>query len=130
MFGNTKAFSSFSVNDLAKAKEFYGGTLGLRVSDSEFGVLFLHPANGDSRIMVYPKDNHAAASFTVLNFPVDDIDQAVDDLTARGIRFERYDGFKQDEKGIMRDEMGPGIAWFTDPAGNIIAVLQENSSPG
>lgn len=126
MFGNTKAFGSFSVDDLAKAKEFYGGTLGMSVTDSEMGVLFLHPAGGDSRIMIYPKDNHQPATFTVLNLPVDDIDRAVDALTSQGIRFERYEGFKQDEKGIVREGMGPGIAWFTDPAGNVIAVLQES----
>jgi catechol 2,3-dioxygenase-like lactoylglutathione lyase family enzyme len=121
MFTNTKAFSGFSVPDVAKAREFYGDTLGLKTSE-ENGLLTLHLA-GDQDVIVYPKPNHTPASFTILNFPVDDIDKAVDDLTTRGVRFERYDGLEQDEKGIHRTG-GPLIAWFTDPAGNVLSVLQ------
>jgi catechol 2,3-dioxygenase-like lactoylglutathione lyase family enzyme len=121
MFENTKAFSGFAVDDVPKAKQFYGETLGLKVSE-ESGMLTLHIA-GDRDILVYPKPDHTPASFTILNFPVDDIDKAVDELTARGVRFERYDDFGQDEKGIARGE-GPPIAWFTDPAGNVLSVLQ------
>ena len=122
MFEHTKAFSGFSVNDIAKAKRFYGETLGLRVSE-EHGMLRLHIA-GDRDILVYPKDNHVPATYTILNFPVDDIEKAVDELTRRGVRFERYDGFEQDKKGIARGEMGPDIAWFKDPAGNVLSVLK------
>jgi catechol 2,3-dioxygenase-like lactoylglutathione lyase family enzyme len=123
MFGMTKAFSGFSVDDIGAARRFYGEVLGLRVSE-EHGLLTLHVA-GDRDILVYPKPNHIPASFTILNFPVDDIERAVDELTERGVRFERYDGFKQDERGILRDENAPPIAWFTDPAGNVLSVLQE-----
>jgi catechol 2,3-dioxygenase-like lactoylglutathione lyase family enzyme len=122
MFGNTKAFSGFSVDDLPAARKFYGETLGLNVSE-ENGMLSLHIA-GSGDILVYPKENHTPASFTILNFPVDDIDKTVDELTARGVRFERYDDFGQDEKGIARGD-GPDIAWFTDPAGNVLSVLQD-----
>jgi catechol 2,3-dioxygenase-like lactoylglutathione lyase family enzyme len=122
MFEHTRAFSGFSVDDLEQAKAFYGQTLGLRVSE-ENGLLTLHVA-GDRDIVVYPKEDHRPAVFTILNFPVDDIDQAVDGLAARGVRFERYEGFDQDEKGIARGP-GPGIAWFTDPAGNILAVIEQ-----
>jgi len=122
MFATTKAFSGFSVDDLAAARQFYGDTLGLRVSEDN-GLLTLHIA-GDRDILVYPKPNHTPATFTILNFPVDDIDEAVDELTKRGVAFERYEGFEQDEKGIDRSGDGPPIAWFTDPAGNICAVLQ------
>jgi catechol 2,3-dioxygenase-like lactoylglutathione lyase family enzyme len=123
VFEHTKAFSGFSVDDLEAARRFYGETLGLRVSE-EHGLLQLHIA-GDRDTLVYPKgDQHAPASFTILNFPVDDIDAAVDELAARGVRFERYDGLDQDEKGIAR-AVGPAIAWFRDPAGNILSVLQE-----
>jgi catechol 2,3-dioxygenase-like lactoylglutathione lyase family enzyme len=122
MFENTKAFSGFSVNDVEAAKAFYGGTLGLRVSEAN-GMLTLHIA-GDRDIIVYPKPNHAPATYTILNFPVEDIDRAVDELGARGVTFERYEGMGQDEKGINRAG-GPLIAWFTDPAGNILAVLQQ-----
>lgn len=123
MFRNTKAFSSFSVDDIAAAKRFYGETLGLDVSEEEMGVLDLHVAGG-SEILIYPKPNHTPASFTVLNFPVDDIDASVDELTRRGVRFLRYDGFDQDDKGIERGGQGPLIAWFSDPAGNILSVMQ------
>jgi catechol 2,3-dioxygenase-like lactoylglutathione lyase family enzyme len=122
MFRNTRAFSGFAVNDLAKAKEFYGDTLGLDVSE-ENGMLHLHIAGGTD-ILVYPKEGHIPATFTILNFPVEDIDKTVDLLTERGIRFERYPGISADEKGIVRDN-GPGIAWFTDPAGNVLSVIQQ-----
>ncbi|MFB0630967.1 VOC family protein [Streptomyces sp. AB3(2024)] len=121
MFSDTRAFSGFAVDDIQRAKEFYGETLGLRVTE-EHGLLTLHIAGG-AEILVYPKDDHAPAGFTVLNFPVEDIDAAVDELTGRGIRFERYPGFEQDEKGVVR-QGGPLIAWFTDPAGNVLSVLQ------
>ena len=125
MFANTKAFSGFAVDDLDRAREFYGETLGLRTSvlDEENGLMVLHLA-GDKDTFVYRKPDFEPATYTILNFPVDDVDKAVDDLSARGVRFERYDGFEQDEKGIARD-MGPEIAWFKDPAGNILAVLGE-----
>lgn len=123
MFTDTKAFSGFSVDDLAKARQFYGETLGLRVSDGEMkGLLMLHLGSGHD-VLVYEKPNHAPATYTVLNFPVDDIDRAVDELVSRGVRFERYPDLDADERGIFRTA-GPPIAWFTDPAGNILAVLQ------
>jgi catechol 2,3-dioxygenase-like lactoylglutathione lyase family enzyme len=122
MFKDTKAFSGFAVDDLEKAREFYGKTLGLRVSPED-EMLILHLA-GDRDTFVYPKPDFTPATYTILNFPVDDIDQAVDELSARGVTFERYDGFEQDEKGISRFEGGPPIAWFTDPAGNILSVLE------
>ncbi|MFJ8577625.1 VOC family protein [Micromonospora sp. NPDC093277] len=125
MFRDTKAFSGFSVDDTDRAERFYTDTLGLRVSRDEAmgGLLTLHLA-GDRPVLVYPKPNHTPATFTVLNFPVDDIDRAVDELIARGVRFERYDGMPQDDKGIMRGN-GPSIAWFTDPAGNVMSVLEQ-----
>lgn len=125
MFENTKAFSGFAVDDVQKAKTFYGETLGLKVSEvsEEQGLLALNIA-GDRDVLVYAKPDHEPASFTILNFPVDDIDKAVDELSERGVRFERYDDFDMDEKGIARGD-GPYIAWFTDPAGNILSVLQE-----
>lgn len=122
MFTNTRAFSSFAADDMQKAKGFYGQTLGLRLTE-EYGMLTLH-LEGGGEVLIYPKADHVPASFTVLNFPVDDIDKAVDELVQRGITFERYPEFTQDEKGIMRQE-GPYVAWFTDPAGNTLSVLQE-----
>jgi catechol 2,3-dioxygenase-like lactoylglutathione lyase family enzyme len=122
MFANTKAFSGFAVDDVQKAQEFYGDTLGLKTSE-EHGVLTLHLA-GDRPTLIYPKPDFEPATYTILNFPVDDVDKAVDELAARGVRFERYEGFDQDEKGIFRGG-GPYIAWFKDPAGNILSVLQE-----
>ena len=121
MFKNSHAFSGFSSNDIPKAKEFFGQTLGVEVTE-ENGMLTLHLAGGGN-VLIYPKDNHEPATFTVLNFPVDDIDQAVDKLTNAGIAFERYEGMDQDERGIMRGN-GPAIAWFKDPAGNILSVLE------
>ena len=124
MLENSKAFSGFSVNDIQKAKEFYSLTLGLEVSESN-GLLKLHLA-GDTTVLIYPKPNHLPASFTILNFPVDSVDKAVDELTKRGVRFEIYSepGLKTDERGIFRDG-GPVIAWFKDPAGNILSVLEQ-----
>ena len=123
MFEHTRAFSGFSVDDIPKAKRFYSETLGLRVSE-EHGMLQLHIA-GDRDTLIYPKEYHTPATYTILNFPVDDIDTTVDQLAARGVRFERYDGADQDEKGIFRGE-GPPIAWFKDPAGNVLSVLQQD----
>lgn len=125
MLASSKAFSGFAVDDLGKAREFYGETLGLKTTmlDEENGVLALNIA-GDRDTILYAKPDFVAATYTVLNFPVDDIDEAVDGLVARGIEFERYDEMGQDEKGIAR-EPGPQIAWFKDPAGNILSVLQE-----
>jgi catechol 2,3-dioxygenase-like lactoylglutathione lyase family enzyme len=124
MFKDAKSFSSFSVNDLEKAKEFYGQTLGLKVSKPEEG-LELNLADGHT-VFLYPKPNHTPASFTVLNFPVKDIDEAVEELTTLGLRLEKYDlpDLKTDKKGVMR---GPGmqIAWFKDPAGNILSVIED-----
>ncbi len=127
MLKSDKAFSGFSVNDIPKAKEFYGKTLGLDVSDGPMGNLELKLGNGAS-VFIYPKPNHEPATFTILNFPVDNIDEAVDDLTKKGVKFQHYDmpQLKTDEKGIARGgpDRGPNIAWFTDPAGNILSVLQ------
>ena len=124
MFTDTKAFSGFSVDDLAAAKEFYGGTLGLRVTESsEMGGFLTLDIAGDRPVLVYEKPDHQPATFTILNFPVDDIDAAVDELTSRGVVFERYDIGEADDKGIHRVEGQPSIAWFKDPAGNVLSVL-------
>ncbi|MEJ7570027.1 MAG: VOC family protein [Gaiellaceae bacterium] len=124
MFKDAKAFSTFSVDDVPRAKEFYGKTLGLDVAD-EMDGLALHLAGG-GEVFVYPKEeDHAPASFTVLNFPVENdeaIEKAVDRLTEAGVEFERYEGMEPDEKGIHRGQ-GPTIAWFKDPAGNILSVI-------
>jgi catechol 2,3-dioxygenase-like lactoylglutathione lyase family enzyme len=122
MLASSKAFSGFAVDDLDRAREFYAGTLGLDVSD-DGGLVTLNLA-GDRPTLIYPKPDFTPATYTILNFPVEDIDAAVDELAARGVRFERYEGFEQDEKGIARIDEGPPIAWFTDPAGNILAVLE------
>jgi catechol 2,3-dioxygenase-like lactoylglutathione lyase family enzyme len=122
MFSETPAFSGFSVNDLDAARSFYHDILGLRVEDGPAGlILQIAP---DRPTFVYPKPNHEPATYTILNFPVDDIDTAVDTLASRGVKFTRYPEMEQDERGIMRAG-GPLIAWFTDPAGNILSVLQE-----
>lgn len=121
MLGNSKAFSGFAAPDIEAARRFYGETLGLEVSEDD-GLLTLHLAGGRDT-MIYPKPDFEPATYTILNFPVEDIDAAVDALTSRGVEFEKYEGFGQDEKGIARDA-GPPIAWFRDPAGNILAVLQ------
>ena len=120
---SSKAYSGFSTNDIAAAKAFYADTLGLDVAE-ENGMLTLH-LGGGTNVLVYPKDDHQAATYTVLNFPVDDIEGAVDELTAHGVQFERYEGMDQDERGIMRG-WGPAIAWFTDPAGNVISVIEDS----
>ena len=125
MFANATAINSFAVDDLDAALTFYRDTLGVDVTEEEMGFITLNLA-GDRPTMVYPKPDFAPATYTVLNFQVDDVDAAVDELGSRGIEFERYDGFDQDEKGIARTPggKGPDLAWFTDPAGNILAVLQ------
>jgi len=120
MFKNTKAFSGFSVDDVEAARKFYADTLGLEVSE-ENGMLSLH-LGGGAEVLAYPKPNHVPAEFTILNFPVDDVEATVDELTASGVTFERYDDPTQDAKGIMRGQ-GPDIAWFKDPAGNVLSVL-------
>ena len=122
MFADTRAFSGFAVDDLEKAREFYGGTLGLRTS-VQHDIMTLHLAD-DRDTIVYPKPGHHPADYTILNFQVDDIDYVVDQLAERGVQLERYEGLGQDEKGINRAG-GPYIAWFKDPAGNILAVLQD-----
>lgn len=125
MLKNSKAFSGFSTNDLAKTKKFYGETLGLDIAEEggAMRMLTLKLATG-AKVLIYPKENHAPASFTILNFPVDDIEKAVDELAKRGVQFERYTGeIQTDEKGIFRGG-GPLIAWFKDPAGNILSVLE------
>jgi predicted enzyme related to lactoylglutathione lyase len=126
MFENTKAYSGFAVDDVGKAQEFYGETLGLKLSvlDEENGLMSLDLA-GDRTTLVYAKPDFVPATYTILNFAVDDVDKAVDELASRGVSFERYDAFEQDEKGIARGP-GPQIAWFKDPAGNILSVLQES----
>lgn len=125
MFENSKAFSGFAVDDIQKAQQFYGETLRVKTTlqDEENGLLTLHLA-GDRDTLIYLSPNFTPASYTILNFPVDDIDKAVDELTARGVSFEQYDEMPQDDKGVMR-EGGPYIAWFKDPAGNTLSVLQE-----
>jgi catechol 2,3-dioxygenase-like lactoylglutathione lyase family enzyme len=122
MFKETKAFSSFAVDDLEKAREFYGTTLGMDVADDEMGFLTLRIA-GDRPTLIYPRPNFEPATYTILNFPVEDIDAAVDALMERGVAFEIYPDSGQDEKGVMRQN-GPPIAWFRDPAGNILSILQ------
>jgi predicted enzyme related to lactoylglutathione lyase len=121
MLSDSNAFSGFSANDISTEKEFYGRTLGLQVTEAN-GLLTLHLSGGGT-VLIYPKQNHQPASFTVLNFPVANIDQAVDELAKAGVQFERYSGLNQDERGIHRGD-GPPIAWFKDPAGNILSVLQ------
>ncbi len=120
MFENTKAFSGFSVDDIAAAKQFYGEKLGIRVSE-ENGMLRLHLA-GDRDTLVYPKQDHVPAEYTILNFPVEDIESVVDELVGRGVAFEHFDWV--DERGINR-RGGPLIAWFKDPAGNVLSVIQQ-----
>ncbi len=122
MLADSKAFSGFAVPDLEQARRFYGDTLGLRVEEQD-GSLTLHLAGGRD-VLVYVKPDHTPATYTILNFPVDDIEATVDGLAERGVRFERYDGFEQDERGILRGG-GPPIAWFADPAGNILSVIAD-----
>ena len=125
MFANTKAYSGFAVDDLQKAREFYGETLGLKTSvmAEEDGLMSLDLA-GDRGTLVYEKPDFVPATYTILNFPVDDVEKAVDELAGRGVSFERYEGFEQDQKGIARG-LGPNIAWFKDPAGNVLSVLED-----
>jgi catechol 2,3-dioxygenase-like lactoylglutathione lyase family enzyme len=126
MFKDSKAFSSFSVDDIQKAKKFYGQTLGLEVSESYGGRLSEIHIAGGRNILIYPKANHTPATFTILNFPVDNLEQAMDDLTKLGVRFEIYNegDLKTDEKGISLSGDGPKVAWFKDPAGNVLSVLE------
>jgi predicted enzyme related to lactoylglutathione lyase len=125
MFSKTKAFSGFAAADIEAVRAFYADTLGIRTTE-EHGLLTLHLQGGERPTLIYPKPDHTPADYTILNFPVDDIDAAVDQLVERGVTFERYDGMPQDERGIMRAG-GPYIAWFTDPAGNVLSVLQERT---
>jgi catechol 2,3-dioxygenase-like lactoylglutathione lyase family enzyme len=124
MLEANKAFSSFSVDDIEKAREFYGKKLGLEVSSGPQGTLVV-PLSGDAKALMYPKPNHQPATFTVLNFPVESVEKSVEELSRRGVRFEVYDGpnVKTDARGISRGN-GPTIAWFKDPAGNILSVLE------
>lgn len=126
MFKDTKAFSGFSVNDIQKAKEFYSQVLGLEVSESN-GMLTLHIVGG-AEILIYPKPNHTPATFTILNFSVENLEDTIKELKNKGVVFEHYDGLT-DDSGIARgisQKMGPDVAWFKDPAGNILSVLQES----
>ena len=129
MLGQSQAYSGFSVDDLGAARRFYGETLGLEVEEAGQGpmqMLIIELGSG-ARVFVYPKEAHTPATFTILNFPVDDIDATVAELERRGVTLERYPGFDHDEKGVVRGDDGPAaIAWFTDPAGNVLSVLQES----
>lgn len=126
MIDSNSAFGSFSVSDVAQAKQFYGQTLGLDVADGEMEGLLELRLGSDKVVMLYPKENHEPASFTVLNFPVSDIDAAVDELIGRGVQFEQYGGeLAADDKGIVRNPQGPPIAWFKDPAGNVLSVIEQ-----
>ena len=127
MLTDSKAFNGFAVDDLQKAREFYGETLGLKteVLDETNGLLSLHHP-GDRDTLVYQKPDFVPATYTVLNFPVSNIDDVVDQLAAKGVSFERYEGFDQDDKGIARGDDGPNIAWFKDPSGNILSVLEQS----
>jgi predicted enzyme related to lactoylglutathione lyase len=129
MLRSSAAFSGFTVDDMPRARAFYTDVLDLNVTE-EHGMLTLHLAH-DRPTLIYPKPDHAPALYTILNFPVEDIDAAVDELTARGVKFTRYEGLPQDDKGILRgltNDRGPDIAWFTDPAGNILSVLQQSAT--
>ena len=124
MLANSEAFTGFAAPDLAKAKQFYGETLGLNVSGQpEDGALTLELAGGRN-VLVYIKPDHTPATYTILNFPVEDVEGTVDALAARGVEFEKYEGFEQDEKGILRGQ-GPLIAWFRDPAGNVLSIIEQ-----
>ena len=123
MLTDSHAFSGFSADDIESCRAFYADTLGVEVTE-ENGMLSLH-LGGGTTVLIYPKDDHQPATYTCLNFPVSDIDATVDRLIARGVTLLRYDGMDQDERGISRDEYGPRIAWFTDPAGNILSVLEQ-----
>ena len=123
MLQSSKAFSSFAVNDIKQAKKFYQNLLGLTVKDNPMGLIELHIKGGNA-VLLYPKADHVPATFTVLNFPVSDIEKTVDSLMVKGIVFEQYEQLKTDHKGISRNEHAPTIAWFKDPAGNILAVIE------
>jgi predicted enzyme related to lactoylglutathione lyase len=125
VFAETKAYSGFAVDDMGRAREFYGDTLGIEteILDEENGLMTLHLA-GDRPTLIYEKPDHEPAGYTILNFPVSDVEKAVDELSARGVSFERYDAFEQDQKGIAHGP-GPVVAWFKDPAGNVLAVHEE-----
>jgi catechol 2,3-dioxygenase-like lactoylglutathione lyase family enzyme len=125
MLENSEAFSGFAAPDLDQAKQFYGDTLGLKVTELEDGNLLQLELAGGRNVLLYVKPDHSPGNYTILNFPVDDIDAVVDGLTERGVQFERYDDFDQDDKGIFRGE-GPLIAWFKDPFGNILSVIKES----
>jgi catechol 2,3-dioxygenase-like lactoylglutathione lyase family enzyme len=127
MFKGAKAFSSFSVDNIQKAKDFYGHILGLEFTESYSGMLLELHVDGGRNILIYPKPSHTPATFTILNFPVVDIEKTIDDLTKRGVRFENYNegDIKTDEKGICLSDEGPKIAWFKDPAGNVLSILEE-----
>jgi catechol 2,3-dioxygenase-like lactoylglutathione lyase family enzyme len=127
VFENSQPFSGFSVDDIEAARRFYSDVLEQEVSDTN-GMLQLQ-IRPDVAVLVYPSETHRPGSFTVLNFPVDDIDAAVEHLSSRGVRFERYEGMPQDDKGVLRglaNDRGPDIAWFTDPAGNVLSILQQS----
>jgi len=124
VFEGVKGFSGFAVDDIAAAKAFYEGTLGIPVSE-QHGLLTLQ-LDGGRPTLVYPKPDHQPAGYTILNFPVENIEAAVDELSRRGVEFERYQSFDHDERGIARPAGGPPIAWFTDPAGNVLAVVQSD----
>jgi catechol 2,3-dioxygenase-like lactoylglutathione lyase family enzyme len=127
MLKNSKAFSGFAVGDLQAARQFYGETLGLDISVLQEDMLLSLHVGGDRDVLIYHKPDHAPANFTILNFPVEDVEGTVDELAGRGVRFERYDDFEQDDKGIARGA-GPQIAWFRDPAGNIIRARGPDAS--
>jgi catechol 2,3-dioxygenase-like lactoylglutathione lyase family enzyme len=124
MLEHRRAFSGFSVGNIAAAHDFYAGQLGIEVQELDNGLLRLHLAD-DYEVIVYPKNDHTPAVFTILNFSVEDIERAVDELSAAGVETIRYQGFDQDERGISRNPGGPPIAWFNDPAGNVLAVLED-----
>ena len=127
MFANTKAFSGFAVPNLKEAEKFYGDTLGIDITKGEMGDLVLNLTGGRDTF-IYEKPDFEPATYTILNFVVDDVDRAVDQLSQKGVKFERYEGFDQDEKGIARGDQGPAIAWFKDPGGNILSVLEDRLS--
>jgi catechol 2,3-dioxygenase-like lactoylglutathione lyase family enzyme len=127
LFANTKAFSGFAVPNLKEAEKFYGDTLGIDITKGEMGDLVLNLTGGRDTF-IYEKPDFEPATYTILNFVVDDVDRAVDQLSQKGVKFERYEGFDQDEKGIARGDQGPAIAWFKDPGGNILSVLEDRLS--
>ncbi len=130
MLGTSPAFSSFAVDDLDAARSFYAQTLGLTVQDVPMaGGLLMLNITGSRSVMIYLKPDYTPATYTVLNFPVDDVDAAVDGLVSAGVTMERYEGFGQDDKGVARGDLGPPIAWFKDPAGNILAVMEQPEEP-